>query len=193
MRLTNKIREQVIEAIVQETIGPRVKKWKKKANSFGRKFLLSRMTDEQKEWLAAAPKGAGVPTMSHIGLQVKVPPHMPELGMEPYGFGGDLVPLEFPGVQVLWDMRHRIRYERVQDSRWGYLQEELATIQHDYDILKKTLRDSLWACSTDKQLREHYPTLAKYLPKPEPVKQLPAVTEDRVLEVLECAKAGGCG
>ena len=62
--------------------------------------------------------------------------------------------------------------------------EELDAIAADREETSKVLASALWACSTRKQLEDHYPDLVPYLPKIEKQTKAIAVTSDVVKKIL---------
>lgn len=190
-RLTNAMREQVVDAFYRETITPRREAFEKKLTAACQKAADGLHPPKVKKWLDDMPKEAGniISTL------------------------GSVLPCRDDGTNLrdifkegsLWQTQFRISLPKpvycpagMQHSKdlvlpnGQALADELQSIYDDWRFLKSTLREALYACTTVKQLKEKYPVIAEKLPAVEKQTKALAITQDAVAEAIKCAGKGGC-
>lgn len=197
MRLTKSIRTETIENAVRKQLGDRLKEWEEKANKSAREAFVHTMTAEQREWLDAAPEGVSVPTQSTVYAYLGDVRRDPVVQMPYLKFRildtTSKISFSFPAVKVLPTYSYSNNYlEEDTWSDWPHLREALLNIYQDYKHLATTLETAMQSCNTYNQVKELYPSLVEFLPKPKIVTKALVITDDKVVKAMACAKEGDC-
>jgi len=194
MRLTNQMRDAVIEAIRVQTIDKRHAKLKIKLSKLAQSEAEKLYPPKVKEWFEAMPK-TETPLL-HTISSVTVTDCSDSLRNHYMTLKGyntyrrrESISLSKPvlgGVSTIYGVDIKL------GKRGGALQEEFDQLRDDFISLKKTLNEALHSCTTDNQLRERFPDLAKHLPKQESQTKTLTITTEKVKGAIKCAETGEC-
>jgi hypothetical protein len=198
VRLTNKTRDEIIEKVLEDKIKPQRVKLEANLRDLAQHavelFKEQEYLPEVHRWIDSAPTG-GLPLISRVRLIVvntenkKVSDvYHSRLDIRDRWKNFDTYSLSKP-VKVLSQDKHQSEFRLDENSLLG--KEILAEMQKVNDLnaheiqLEKTIMSALKACTTHKQIAEHYEDLVQFIPKPEVVAKLPALTNDDISKCLK--------
>ena len=193
-RLTKAIRAKMIEAAVKEVIEPRNKAIAAKGCELA-SDIYSAQYKKHYTAMIDLPKGflieSNTVKIEHTRKH-KMSFRTSSVGKDAW-FGKDTsLSLKTPERTANKDYYGKFNLTAAHGRRLETLIVEAEKLFEDEGALETTLNEALNAVTTVKQLEVQYPDLVKYLPVEEPAMELPAITNEKVAEVLKCSKKGDC-
>lgn len=186
-RLTNDMREDVLDKLKAETIGPRYDALRKELAAACQEAADRWHPPAVRKWLEAMPKAA----KELIAIVGTVEPYVGKQNRleDPFDEAYHLK-ISLPRPVFARDGRGWDTYVHLDNG--ANFQTRLEALHADWEQLRITASAALWGCNTVKQLQERFPDLAAKLPKPEPKTKALTITPEKVAEAVRCAKEGGC-
>ena len=197
MRLTNKIRNAILEKIEKEKWLPKVRALRDRLDRIAIKAMERKYDKKTREWMAQCPTSGAFVEVSSIPVRLKD---------AQFDWKHDAL---CPWVEHQGYRNKRRRYRERYTPRLGRNYPLLARDMNDrclvinkseiielemaadkalqaWERFEEFSRQALWACSTMKQLNERYPSLAAHAPEREQgVANMIAVTDDKIAEAFK--------
>jgi len=196
MRLTKTIRNQTLDNLQKQIFQPKRQKLLDRYEAILQKVADSQYPAKVREWMASMPKEAqgAFKNLDTAHLRIKNSEGR-------YTTVGHEILREGSPVKAYWRGNRigRPTPRLFQDYSCNNLDldkspaglkaalKAMHTLVEQELATRQTVMAALGACNTVKQLQENYPDLLKFLPEPEVVTNLPAVTNDKVTEMLQKA------
>ncbi len=178
VRLNKNIREQTIKTAVRVKFDDGVETARSNIKEYASTFTSRTYPPEIQEWVNKAPVGA---------LDCKGGIYFKELHKN----GKDTVGISAVSVE-LFHVLSCDRYglmevviSKEESKKLTTLEKELATILQQRTEFESLIKGAIYGCNTVEQLHEHYPDIAKHLPKMESSNKQLAVTSKNVAEAFK--------
>lgn len=192
MRLTNQIREQIIDEAIRQKITPKITAIKDEARQIAQLCAEQRYTGKTKDWMDLAPEGAFYGTSTCIiefadGSYFYHPLLKKDRsGAIEYCNNNRAIIRLLTAVSMLaYDQgKDEVSCSKAHERRLRRMMCALDKLAEHKKEMIDTLKTALWSVGTHKQLVERYPSLSAYLPNTIPAANLPAITDDKVAKVL---------
>ena len=190
MRLTKKIREEVVQSVVDEKINKKVEAVRTTLTDLANDLVKEIYSSKERAFIASAKSG-WLDEVSQAYLRVSEGHTFRHKMLETGRLGIHVMrPFRLvPAVKRLARDRHRAIYLAPKTaSQKAILKNAKATLdvlQEKEKTLLSIITPAVLSCTTDKNLKENYPDLVKYLPKAKPVSKAMVVTAEEVAKVLQ--------
>lgn len=177
IRLNKKTREVAVAAATDAKFDKVIKKMREDVKSFCNTLAPKVYPPEIKEWVDKAPLGA---------LDVKQVIYFKEWhknGKDTVGISSEAVDL----FSVLACDRYntiKVILTKADAEKLKALINAVSEILEQRSTFKTLITGAIFSCTTLKQLHEHYPEIAKYLPKEESNSKQLAITSKNVAEAF---------
>lgn len=187
MRLSNEIRNEVLQAAEEKLIVPRVEKLKEELAMIAQQIADNYYPPKTREWIEAAPDG-GVYTRGSVYLSINGDTVKHVLFDQTGRRTPRSISISLKRPMAILAKDH---YELSELELKGNHLKQAKQIIKNLDALEKErekqqsiLRTALWACNTRKQLVDNYPDLVPYLPQMIQQTKALTVTNDQIKKVL---------
>ena len=193
MKLTKAIREKMLDQALQNCIEAKLKKVKDRLSEIAQDVAINQYSSKVRKWMDEGPSEA-FHTVSWV--RIRIVGEKRENGTATArDFGHPL--LGSPGYsRTNLDLKTPVKvfpnqqYNSTVECPKKYLKElnkimsTLGALEAKKKAAKEVLQGALWSVNTEKQLRERYPDLVKFLPRPEVGGKAVTITNDNVKAAL---------